>query len=206
MSFFELLSIVMALLALAVSAITAYETFYSKFKCEFFVKPRIVLTQISGSPALVVGCEIMNTGTRFGAIDDIVLAVRYKQNSTRSIDRYTFFPKLMRDTYSVFENYRQESFEPFQTIALTARSRFAKYIVFTSANDNFKPSTGEISVELFFRVSGGKSWKNSMNVQILEIDRESLELWIDSNNPKSIMLETMSNYKERDRLMENLFK
>ncbi len=207
MNVFETTSLFIALLALLISGITAYQTFYAKFQCEFFVKPRIILTQLANSPALVIGCEIVNSGTLSGAVDDVVLAVKYKQSSIRGVDRYTFFPKLLRNDYNVLKKYSLDDFEPFQTLAMTGKSRFAKYILFNSANSNFFPTKGEITVQLFFRVSGEKRWKGSGNLETLTIDEESLAFW---NNPAnagaSIMLETKSNYEDRDKLMESVFR
>jgi hypothetical protein len=205
MSFFEALSLVVAVLALFVSGLTAYETFYARFKCDFFIKPRVILTQVGSSPALVVACEIMNSGTRLGSIDDVILAVKYKQNSTRSIDRYTFFPKLMRDSYNIFQTYKDEDFEPFQTIALAAKSRFSTYIVFVAANGNFTPSVGDMTIQLFFKVSGSKKWNGSRNLEVLEIDQETQNLWINAN-PGSIMIETKGNSEDRDKLMDSVFR
>jgi hypothetical protein len=205
-SFFEGLSLIVATLALLASGLTAYETFYARFKCSFFIKPRVVLTQVGNSPALVVACEVINSGIRSGSIDDVVLVVKNKPKSSRSIDRYTFFPKLMRNTYNVFKNYGQDDFEPFQTIQLTAKSRFSTHIVFVSANDNFTPSIGEMTIQLFFRASRSKKWQGSQNLEILEIDQESQSLWTDTSNPRSIMIETRGNYENRDKLMEEVFR
>jgi hypothetical protein len=206
MNFFQGLSLIIATLALFISGLNAYKTFYAQFKCDFFIKPRVILNQFGNSPALVIACEIMNSGARSGSIDDVVLAVKTKQAATRSIDRYTFFPKLMRETYSVFKNYTQDDFEPFQTIPLTAKSRLSTHILFISANGNFVPSVGEMTIQLYFKVSGSKKWQISQNMEMLEIDQESQILWTDANNPRSIMIETRGNYEDRDKLMEEVFK
>ena len=203
MSFFEALSFTIAALALFVSGLTAYETFYAKFKCELFIRPRVVLTQIGNLPALVVACEIMNSGNCPGSIDDVVLAVKHRQYSTGSIDRYTFSPRLVRNSYSIFEDYEQTDFEPFQTIALTAKSRFSTHIVFMPANNSFTPSIGELTIQLFFKTSGSRQWKGSRNLEILGIDQESQQLWASS---RSVMIETKGNYEDRDELMKNMFK
>lgn len=203
MSSFEAISASIALLALTVSAVTAYKTFYGKFKCEFFIKPRLILTQFKASPALVIGCEIMNSSTLSGAVDDVLLAIKYKAKSSGSTDKYTFLPKLLRDNYSVYKVYTDDDFEPFQTIALTAKSRFTKYVVFSPAN-NFSPSEGDITLQLFFRVSGVEEWIGSNNIETLRIDEKSLESWIRPNNPESIMLETKSNFEGRCRFMDNM--
>jgi hypothetical protein len=205
-NFFQGLSLFIAMLALFISGLNAYKTFYARFTCDFFIKPRVILAQVDNSPALVIACEIMSSGASSGSIDDVVLAVKTKQATTRSIDRYTFFPKLMRDTYSVFKNYAQEDFEPFQTIPLTAKSRLSTHIIFVSANGNFVPSVGEMTIQLFFKVSGTKKWQGSQNMEVLEIDQQSQSLWTDASNPRSVMIETKGNYEDRDKLMEEVFK
>jgi hypothetical protein len=205
-SFFQGLSLIIATTALFISGLTAYKTFYAKFKCDFFMKPRVVLTLVGNSPALVISCEIINSGNCFGSIDDIVLSVNTKQSSTRSIDRYTFYPKLMRDTYNVFKNDAEDDFEPFQTIPLTAKSRLSTHIVFISPNGNFIPSVGEMTIELFFKVSGNKKWQSAQNTEILDIDQDHQSLWTNADNPRSVIIETRRNREDRDKLMEDVFK
>ncbi len=201
MTTFQILSIAISCLALFISIITAYNNFYTGFKCELFTQPRIILTQISGMPAIVIACSIINAGRRSGSIDDIVIMLNYKQNATRSVDRYTFFPKLLKDSYNIFETYTQKDFEPFQTISIGEKSKLEKYIVFTAASVSFQPSIGDIAVKLLFRLSGDRKWVSSKNQQNFTIDAESVKLWLNGN----VIIESNINYKYRDKLMNEKF-
>jgi hypothetical protein len=201
MTTFQILSIAISCLALFISIITAYNNFYTGFKCELFTQPRIVLTQISGMPAIVIACSIINSGKRSGSIDDIVIMLNYKQNVTRSVDRYTFFPKLLKDSYNIFETYTQKDFEPFQTISIGEKSRLEKYIVFTAASASFQPSVGDITATLLFRLSGDHKWVSSKNQQNFTIDAESVKLWLNGN----VIIESNINYEYRDKLMNEKF-
>jgi hypothetical protein len=202
MTVFELLSIILALLALLVSAFTAYVTFLAKFKGEVFVKPRIILTRINTQPVIVTGCEMSNSSSKSGAIDDMILLLKYRQTNNRSVNRYTFYPILVREEFSIFKTYQPEiDFDPFQSISISANTRLVKYIVFSPSTDSFSPSIGQGELELWFRYFGDRKWRISQNNKVtLEIDDKSLGIW---SNPqgKSVMIETVENYKHRDDLL-----
>jgi hypothetical protein len=205
MTTFQEISILISFLALFISMITAYNNFYTGFKCELFTKPRIVLTQISGKPAIVIACDIINSGKKSGSIDDIVLKLIYKVSKSKSNDDYiessSFFPKLMRDSYNIFETYTQKDFEPFQTISIGEKSSLEKYIVFTAGSDSFKPSIGVMKVKMYFRLSENPKWVGSKNQQNFTIDAESVELWSDGN----VIIESNINYEYRNNLMNENF-
>jgi hypothetical protein len=201
MNTFQIVSIGISFLALMISLITAYNNFYTGFKCELFMQPRIILTQVSGMSAIVIACEIINSGRRSGSIDDIVLMIKYKQTATRSVDRYTFFPKLMKASYNIFETYTQKDFEPFQTISIGEKSRLEKYVIFTAANANFQPLVGDIAVKLFLRLSGDRKWIGSKSQQDFSISAESLNLWLKGK----AIIEANTNYEYRDNLMNDRF-
>lgn len=163
MTVFELLSIFISLVAVIISGITAYETFFINFKTEVFLRPRVILNRIDGKLAIVLGCEFFNKGAQSGLIDDIVLTVKYKQKNPRVIEKYIFFPVLSRVDYNIYKIYQQIDFEPFQSISIPAKSRLVKYIVFNPSNENFSASVGEANIALFFR---NLMKKNGTNLSI----------------------------------------
>ncbi len=163
MTTFQSLTVIISTLALIISAITAYKTFFVKFKVEIWLKPRIILTAYSDKPVIVIGCELSNSSTKSGSIDDTVLAIRYRQNSSGVIERYTFFPNLVRNDYNVFKIYQDTDFEPFSSISILAKSRLVKYITFSPTNESFSPFNGTAEIKLFFRNSGQARWKSSNN-------------------------------------------
>ena len=202
MTTFQFLTVFISTLALILSAITAYKTFFAKFKVEVWLKPRIILTAYSGKPVIVIGCELSNGGTKTGSIDDIVLAIRYRQNSPRIIERYTFFPILARDDYNIFKIYQESDFEQFSSISVLAKSRLVKYIIFSPSNDSFSPFKGTAEIKLFFRSSGETRWKYSNNQATLEIKQEDVNTW---SNPQgqSVMIETEENLNNKVKLLES---
>lgn len=204
MTSFELLSIVIAVLALVISAFTAYATFLVKFKAEIFIKPRIILTRINKQPVIVVGCELSNSSAKSGAIDDVVLLMKYRQSNNKGVNRFTFYPILIREDFSIFKTYQEVDFEPFQSISLSANTRLVRYVVFSPSTDVFSPSLGKGELELWFRYFGDRKWHNSKNKKVtLEIDENTLKIWSDPQG-KSIMIETVENYKYRDDLLEGM--
>jgi hypothetical protein len=204
MSNFELLSLIIAVLALLISAYTAYVTFIVKFRGEVFIRPRVILTRINKQPAIVIGCELSNSSTKSGSIDDIIFLMKYRQANNRGTNRYTFFPILVREDFSIFRTYQENEFEPFQSLSIPSNTRLVRYIVFTPSINNFSPSSGAGEIKFLFRYFGDKKWQSSRNNTVtLEIDDNTLQIWSDPQG-KSVMIETVENYKHRDNLMENM--
>ncbi len=79
MSIGEIVSSAIAILALVISGITAYLTFFAKFKAVFVVKRRVILTKIQGVPHVVLECEFFNDGAKQGSIEDIILTVIHNE-------------------------------------------------------------------------------------------------------------------------------
>jgi hypothetical protein len=121
----QIVSTTIALLALIVSAITAYRTLFSRFAPEIYSRPHLVLSRLNKVPSIIIGCEFNNLGAHAGTIEDIVVRVKFRQQSdpkaTRSISTYIFLPTLVRDSYNIFQNYQNTDFEPFQSVPLAAR-------------------------------------------------------------------------------------
>jgi hypothetical protein len=204
MTSFELISIILATFALVISTFTAYVTFLVKFKGEVFIKPRIILTRINDQPVIVVGCEMSNPSTKSGAIDDIVLLMKYRQSNNKSVNKYTFYPILLREDFSIFKTYQEIDFEPFQSISLAGNARLVRYIVFSPSTDVFSLSSGKGKLELWFRYFGDRTWQSSENKKVtLEIDDNTLGIWSDPQG-KSFMIETVENYQYRDELLEKM--
>ncbi|MCP4105540.1 MAG: hypothetical protein GY749_08390 [Desulfobacteraceae bacterium] len=204
MTIAQIVSTLIAFSALIVSCITAYKTFFTKFRVELFLKSRIILTRMNGVPSIVIGCEISNLGTKSGSIDDIVLTVKYRQTDTRSINTYSFFPLLSRENYSVFETYQNYDFEPFQSIPLQAKSRLTRYIVFNPSNDSFSPSKGDMEINLFRRNSNENEWYKSSEPLHITIDENTSNTWKGPQG-ESVMIEAIENHKHREKLLENIF-
>lgn len=202
MTTFQFLTVCISTLALTLSAITAYKTFFARFKVEIWLKPRVILTTYSEKPVIVIGCELSNGGAKTGAIEDLVLAIRYRQNSSRAIERYTFFPILARDNYNVFKIYQEIDFEQFSSISVLAKSRLVKYITFEPSNNSFSPFEGIAEIKLFFRSSGETKWQSSNNQASLEVKQQDVENWTDPEG-QSVMIETEENLNNKVKLLES---
>ena len=209
MTLAEIVSTAISLLALTISGITAYRTFFARFRSEIYVRPRIFLSRVNRSPCIVIGCEISNQGACPGSIDDIVMRVKFRQHSTsqgttKSINTYTFLPTLVRDEYSLFKPYQESDFEPFQSVALSANARLTKYIVFSPSNEaGFSPSAGEIELQFFSRNSREPNWRK-VNAQLrIPIDESASAIWGDPDG-KSVMLEVVEHNRLRESLMEKI--
>lgn len=203
MSTFQFISLILSVVALSISGFTAYATFLVDFRIEVLVRPRIILSRFNGQPVLVLGCDLINPTSKAGAVDDIILLIKYRQNGNRGINRYTFFPILYRDNFSISKRYNEEDLEVFQSISISPKSRTTKYIVFNSSTDNFSPVVGQGEIEVFFRYSRNKKWHKNIEAVTLEIDKSVCEIWTDPQG-KSYMIETVENYKHRDFLLDDM--
>jgi hypothetical protein len=88
MTIFEIISTFFSVLALILSGITAYRTFFAGFKSDVLVKPRVILSRLNKLPCIIIGCEISNKGVKPGSIEDLVLHVKHReQNKFQGISR-----------------------------------------------------------------------------------------------------------------------
>lgn len=204
MSTSEIISAVISFVALVVSGYTAYKTILARFRGEVLLKPRAVLTNFDEKPCIVVGCDVSNLGAMSGSIDDFVLAVKYKQQTSKSINSLTFLPLLLRDDYSVFETYERTDFEPFQSISIPKESRLTKYIVFTPSDGKFSPSAGNIELQVYFRDSNSSEFAKVKRTLNFLISDDAVKIW-STQTGKSILLESQENDKFREKLMDTIF-
>lgn len=204
MTTFELLTLIISILALIVSIFTAYKTFVTKFKPEIFMKPRIILTRINQKPAIAVGCEIANSSNKPGLIEDIMLLIKYKNEQTRGINSYTFFPIIVRADFNINKTYQVSDFEPFQAISVSANYRVVQYILFSPETNGFSPSPGKWELKILFRNFDSNKWQSfKNNTATLQIVEAQSNIWANPQG-ENIMIETVENYKYRDRLMDTV--
>jgi hypothetical protein len=200
----EIITAIISFLALIVSAITAYRTFFARFQGEVFLKPRVVLNRINEVSSIVVGCEISNRGAQAGIVDDIVLVIKHRQQHSKSMNTYSFLPLLVREDYSVFKSYKETDFEPFQSISVPSKSRLTRYIVFSPSSESFSPQAGEIELQLFSRNSNKPKWHEARGRVTFLINESHAATW---QNPKGqgIMIEAVENSDLRANLMDKVF-
>jgi hypothetical protein len=204
----EVISSLIAFLALVVSVITAYRTLLAKPQVDVFVKPRVILNRYNKIPSLVVGCEISNRGAQPSTIDDIVLYVKYREHNsdqgTKGISTHLLLPALTRESYSVFITYKDTDFEPFLSIPIPINTRLTKFIVFSPSNDNgFSPLEGELELQLFSRNAGEKKWRKASTELRVPINANSATTWKDPNG-NGIQIDTLDHNRLREKLMNGL--
>ncbi len=204
MSTSDVVSAIISFLALVISGYTAYKTILARFGSDVILKPRVALTNFKEGPSIVVGCDIANLGAKSGSIDDFVLLVKYRQQSSKSINSLSFLPLLIRDDYSVFKNYVETDFEPFQSISLPKQSKTTKYIVFVPSDGKFSPSAGDIELQIYFRDSNASGFSKVKRVLNFSVNAEAVKIW-GSPTGQSVLLESQENDKFREKLMESIF-
>lgn len=86
-----------SLVALTISLYTAYESFLAKFKGRLWFSEKIILLCIDNIPSICLPCFMENSGAKEGALDDMRISVKTKENGV-SCD---FYPILLKDNYNV---------------------------------------------------------------------------------------------------------
>jgi len=206
MTTIELISAFISFLALLVSVITAYRTLYARFRGEVFLKPRIAITHFNDAPSLVAGFEASNLGAKSGTIDDLVLIVQYRQKNPKGINNLLFLPYLSREDYSVFEEYRETDFEPFQSIIIPGNSSATRYIVFSPLDASFSPSECELELQLWSRSCNESKWKKAKGSATVVIDEDFANIWrTPESKRESIWLESGENVRLREEFMDKIF-
>jgi hypothetical protein len=179
----EIAPIVISLLALIVSSLTAYLTLLARFQGYILPRHRAVLTQIKGIPCLVLECEFVNLGAKPGAIEDLLVNAFDEQGN-----RVIFTPFLTTDKFNVFQNYESNDFSIFSGISLGVKERREIFVVFRPSQTDFKPSEGIMYLQINMCVNiSRKNWEKSQIKFSLDLKTENIQEWISpSGKPQQI--------------------
>lgn len=172
-------TITLSVLAVCVSAFTAYQTFLAKFRGKIWFSNRIVLTHIDKVPSLGLACFFENSGALPGILDDLRAKVEQKDSGTTSY----FFPILMRTDYSIFRAYSESDWYPFSMISLPPNYRADKYVLLKPQNDQFVAVKGDMNVSLELRWHNQEKWQSVAPSLHFTLTDDIASKWNDSTTP-----------------------
>jgi hypothetical protein len=175
----EIVSNIVALVALVLSVATLYKTFLARFNGKAWSSTRLVLTHLDTIPCIGLVCFLENLGAKPGNLDD--LRLRVKHDGTGAI--YYFFPHLMRDGYSIYMSYQEKDWFPFSGIPLSDNNRVEKYVLFKPLNDKFSAEKGSYEVILESRWYGKLQWIGNSPSLRFSLTNEVSKQWNDPTKP-----------------------
>ena len=146
----DIVTSTIAILSLIISAITAYLTLFARFEGKVIPKRRIILTQITGIPYLVIECEFNNGGAKPGSIEDLMLTVTHPETGSE----FSFAPHLTKQQFSIFDKYKVSDFVVFSAVSLGTRERRELHIAFRPLLLQFSPPIGLVKVHTSIKVDG----------------------------------------------------
>jgi hypothetical protein len=193
------ISITIAGLSLVLSSLTAYLTLLRKAKAVVRARRRVILTQVEGVPCLVIDCTLYNPGTRGVYIEDLMLQLRHSGSGSK----FSFGPILTRDTYSVFQDFRRQDFEPFKSISVDSQKGIERAVVFKPMFTKFTPSAGVFDIELLSSSDRQDGWDRASVCFSIELDQEDVEEW-SSPIGTNRQIEAREIGAKRRKLLESL--
>lgn len=195
MSIGEIVSSAIAILALVISGITAYLTFFAKFKAVFVVKRRVILTKIQGVPHVVLECEFFNDGAKQGSIEDIILTVIHNETG----NEFKFLPQYTKNQYNIFSEYTLSDFSTFSGISLKPKDRKEIYIAFKPTLDkNFSPPESGTCAIYTAASDGNGSYVLTASTFSIPLTDEIVEKWV-GEPAKSFQVEALEIRNNRQK-------
>lgn len=201
----ELWTITISGLALAFSCVSIYLAQFKRFRAKVYLRPRIIITALKTSvngeetkiPAIAVGCDISNRGAHFGAIEDMVLCLKYNNNV------YLFSPLLVTEEFSLSETFAEDDFESFEAIPIDKDGGLTRYVIFGS-DSAFTPVAGELALTLYCRGSERFSrWQRAIKGgERYSIDQTTATAWGACNS--SFMLDAVESLGRREKLLRTI--
>lgn len=192
----EITSSVIAVLALIISGITAYLTFFAKFKAVFWVKRRVILTKIQDVPHVVLECEFFNEGAKRGSIEDIIVTVIHNETG----NEFKFLPQYIKSQYNIFSEYGLSDFSTFSGVSLKPKDRKELFIAFkpTLEKSFLPPSQGGTCVIHIAACDGNANYVTMVSAFSILLTKEIVEQWI-GESPKPLQIEAIEIAKSRQK-------
>lgn len=191
----EIVSSFLAILALIISAITAYLTFFAKFKVVLWVKRRVILTKIQNMPHIILECEFFNEGAKQGSIEDIILTVIHDETG----NEFKFLPRYTRSQYNIFSEYKLSDFSTFSGVSLKPKDRKEFYIAFKPTLDkNFSPPQSGTCAIYTVASDGNTNFTLNATTFSIPLTKEIVEKWI-GESAESIQVEAIEIAKNRQK-------
>lgn len=171
--------IAISAVSLVVSCYVAYKTFLQKFLGKIWYAQAIVLTHVDQTPSIGLACFVENKGAQPGYLEDVRLAVKHFQSDSK----YSFYPLLTRDDYSIFESYVEKDWYPFSGFYLLPKDKSSKYMLFKPLNDHFNAQEGDYQIEIEVRWRDTQEWEKIPHDMKIEVSSELANNWNDPNSP-----------------------
>jgi hypothetical protein len=173
----EIISSAVAFLSLVVSGITAYLTLFTRFKVLVLPKRRVFLTQVAGVPYLVLECQFINEGVKYGSVEDILVEVVH--NDTGS--KFKFAPKLIRPQFNIYDRYQLSDFNTFSTVSLGSKDRKEAFIAFIPLLAEFSPpKNGTFTIYTSIKVEDSDEFVFQPRIFSLKLNEEIVANWTSS--------------------------
>ncbi len=190
----EIITLIMAGLSLIISGATAYLTLFSRFKSSILPKRRIILTQITGTPNLILECEFYNSGAKPGSIEDLMVTVIHDETGTE----FQFAPYLVKSQFNIFAKYQVSDFAPFSGISLSSKDRRELYIAFKPLLVQFTPpKSGIFTIHTSAKIDGDSKWITSPRTFSLRLNDGLVEKWTGSSG-EAYQIEAIEIGKSRE--------
>lgn len=178
--------------ALSISLITLYLNFLRAFKGRVLFSERVTILFLNDIPSICLLCSMENSGAIHGACDDIRVEIKSIKNGSSNI----FYPIIMKEYYSIFENFNLTEWSQFCAISLPAKCRKETHIIFKPLNDNYLAIDGVMEVSLQVRWYGKNNWENIGKKINFTLTPEIAAYWRDKNNkPLQITSDTLMQYR-----------
>lgn len=195
----EILSTILSIIALSISGVTAYLTFFAKFKAVFWVKRRVILTKIQDVPHIVLECEFFNEGAKQGSIEDIILTITHNETG----NEFKFLPQYARDQYNIFAKYKLSDFSNFSGISLKPKDRTSVYIAFKPTLDKkFSPPQDGTFAIYIAASDGNADYGMKASTFSIPINKEIAELWV-GDSEQAFQVEALELAKSRQKYFGN---
>jgi hypothetical protein len=195
----EIVSSVLAIIALIISGVTAYLSFFAKFKVTFWVKRRVILTKIQDVPHVILECEFFNEGAKQGSVEDIILTIVHSETG----NEFKFLPQYARSQYNIFSEYKLSDFSNFSGVSLKPKDRKELYIAFKPTLDkNFlPPHSGTFAISTAAS-DGNTNYMMTASTFTIPLTKEIVEQWI-GESAKALQVEAIELAKSRQKYFGN---
>jgi hypothetical protein len=194
----EIISSVIAILALIISGVTAYLTFFAKFKARILVKRRVILTKIKDVPCVVLECEFFNEGAKQCLIEDVILTIIHNETGTE----YKFYPQYTRPQYNIFALYKMSDFSTFSGLSLKPKDRREVFIAFRpTLRESFSPQSGTFAI--YVATDDGKAtYKVSAPTFSIHLTEDGISKWV-GDPAEARQLEAIEIGENRQQFFSN---
>lgn len=196
----EIISSVIAILALIISGVTAYLTFFAKFKVSILVKRRVILTKIRDVPYVVLECEFFNEGAKQSLIEDIILTIIHNETGTE----YKFYPQYTRPQYNIFAIYKMSDFSTFSGLSLKPKDRKEVFIAFKpTLKESFSLQSGTCAIYVYVATDDGKAtYKVSAPTFSIFLTEDDVSKWV-GDPAEARQLEAIEIAENRQQFFSN---